>query len=262
MTNSSASLSPARVCGVQSWSYREVKTNAEVAQRILAQGQARVELCGVHANFNEPGTFAAVIAPYRAAGIEIASIGVQTFTGDIAKEKHWFEFAKQAGAKHISAHFQVGSFAKAVPVAMALAEAYDIKVGIHCHGGYQFGGSEDVIDHLLAIGGPRLGLSLDTAWCLQNGRSNPVAWTKKYQGRIFGVHYKDFTFDAKGKDHEVVIGQGALDLTAFVHGLEDTGFNGWTVIEHESDPANPDPGIAARLKALAAVPARAAKSAG
>ncbi len=255
-------LSPARICGVQSWSYREVKSNVEVAKRIRAHGADTIELCGVHADFNKPETFAEAIAPYTAAGVKIVSIGVQTFTGEAAKERQWFEFAKLAGATHISAHFQVANFAKAVPVAMALAEEFNINVGIHCHGGYMFGGSEDVIDHLLALGGKRLGLNIDTGWCLQNGRSNPVAWTKKYQGRIFGVHYKDFTWDAKGHEQEVVMGQGALDLTGFVHGLEATGFTGWTVIEHESDPANPDPGIAARLKALAAVPARSAQSAG
>jgi len=52
-----------------------------------------------------------------------------------------------------------------------------MKIGIHLHGGYMFGGSMDVIEHLLKIGGPRINCFIDTAWCMQTGphAGNPVS---------------------------------------------------------------------------------------
>ena len=233
-----------REFGVQSFCFRHFKNNDDVAAKVKEIGLSAIEVCGVHANFDDPSPFQPVIDSYKNAGVDIISIGVQTFTGD-DKERNWFEFAKAAGAKYISAHFRVDSYLEAIPKTMALAEEYDIKIGLHCHGGYMFGGSPDVIDHLLNLAGPRLGLNIDTAWCMQIGprHGKPIEWVKRWSDRIYGVHYKDFIFEKNGQWQDVIVGTGNLDLPAFIAALEEAGFDGYPVIEYEADVENPVPAL-------------------
>ncbi len=231
--------------GVQSFCFRHFKDNAEVAAKVKEIGVSSIEVCAVHADFNDVEGWKQHVKTYNDAGVDIVSIGVQTFTGDEAKEREWFECAKAAGAKHISAHFRVDSFQTAVPATAKLAEEYDIRVGLHCHGGYMFGGSPDVINHILELGGPRIGLCIDTAWCMQIGprQGKPVDWVEKFAGRIYGVHYKDFVFEQNAMWRDVVVGTGNLDLPAFVAALEANGFDGMAVIEYEADVEAPVPAL-------------------
>jgi len=249
------SVSPARDFGVQSYCFRNFKDNPTLAEKIKAIGLSKTELCGVHADFNKPETFGEVVAVHDKAGVKIVSLGVQTFVGDTDVERNWFECAKIAGAKYISAHFRVDSFTTAIPSTAKLCEEYGIKVAIHNHGGYMFGGQPDVLDYMLKIGGPQIGLNIDTAWCMQIGpnQGKPVEWAKKYAGRIYGVHYKDFTFDKAGKWTDVVVGTGNLDLPAFVKELENGGFDGFAVIEYEANPENPVPALTECVQKMRAI---------
>lgn len=231
--------------GVQSYCFRGFKDNRQVAQMVRELDLDRIEICAVHADFNDPAGWNDVVQIYKDAGVQIVSLGVQTFTGDEATERNWFECAKAAGAEYISAHFRVDSFQQAVPVAVRLCQEYGVKIAIHCHGGYQFGGSPDVIQHLLEIGGPEIGLCLDTAWCIQIGprQGDPVAWAEKFADRLYGVHVKDFTFDRDGQWNDVVVGTGNLQLPAFMQKLEEKRFAGFIVLEYEADVNNPVPAL-------------------
>lgn len=230
--------------GVQSYCFREFKDNASVAQKVKQIGLDKIEVCGVHADFSKPEAFGGVVKTYKDAGISVISIGVQTFTG-ADNEEAWFQCAQAAGAKHISAHFQIGSYQTAIKKTAALCRKYGIKVGIHCHGGYMFGGSPDVLEHLIGLGEGEIGLCIDTAWCIQIGpwQGQPVKWAEKFAGKIFGVHYKDFTFDRNAQWQDVVVGTGNLDLPAFVKALQNGGFDGMSVIEYEADPKDPVPAL-------------------
>lgn len=236
---------PARDIGVQSYCFRHFPDNRKVTELTKQIGVSKIELCAVHANFDDPDQFRRTLDVYKSAGIEVVSIGVQTLTGDVVRERKWFQCLKAAGARHMSVHFTVGTFQSAVPAAVKLCEEFDVRLGIHCHGGYIFGGSPDVLEHLLKLGGPRIGLNLDTAWCMQIGpQGDPIKWVReRFKGRIYGVHYKDFTFDRRGKWNDVVIGTGNLDLANFVRALEDTSFDGMAVIEYEENPENPVPAL-------------------
>ena len=240
--------------GVQSYCFRDFKDNADVAKKVRQIGVDKIELCGVHADFNKPETLPGIVKTYNDAGVKIISIGVQTFNG-ADNEEAWFECAKAAGAKHISAHFSVKTFQDAVKKTAALSKKYDIKVGIHCHGGYMFGGSTDVIEHLIGLGEGRIGLCIDTAWCMQLGprSGNPVQWVEKFANNLYGIHYKDFTFDRKAMWSDVVVGTGNLDLPAFVKALKAANFDGMSVIEYEADPANPVPALTECVKQMRAV---------
>lgn len=246
-------MATAREFGVQSFCFRNFKDNAVVAKMVRDLGLDKIEICGVHADFNDVEGWRSIVDTYAGEGVQIVSIGVRTFSGDPA-ERNWFECAKAAGAKYISAHFKVDSFQTAVPKTVALCEEYGIKIGIHCHGGYMFGGSPDVIQHLMDLGGPAIGLNLDTAWCMQigPGRGNPVEWVKQFGDRVYGVHYKDFTFEPNGAWNDVVVGTGALDLPALVKQLDAVNFDGYAVIEYEGDVENPVPALAKCVDAMRA----------
>jgi len=228
--------------GVQSWCFRHFKDNTVVAQKVRDIGLSQIELCGVHADLNKPEAVKEAVAIYKKAGVSIVSIGVQTFTGNDS-EKAWFESAAVTGARHISCHFRVDSFTQAVPKVRAWSREFGIRVGIHCHGGYCFGGSPDVLEYLINLGGPEIGLCIDTAWAMQigPGPGNPVEWAKKFAGKIYGIHYKDFLFDRTGQWADTIVGQGNLNLPAFNAALKEGGFNGMAVIEYEADVENPDP---------------------
>jgi sugar phosphate isomerase/epimerase len=239
-------ISAARNFGVQSYCFRHFMDNRTVADLTKKIGVSSIELCAVHANFDDLNEFKKTLDVYRNAGVGVVSLGVQTFTGDIVREKKWFQCAQAAGAKHISAHFTVDTFTTAIPAAVELCKQTGIRIGIHCHGGYTFGGSPDVLEHLLKIGGEHIGLCIDTAWCMQIGPrgGDPIQWFReRFKGRVYGVHYKDFVFDRRGQWTDVVVGSGNLDLPAFIKTLEDTHFDGMAVIEYEADVENPVPAL-------------------
>jgi sugar phosphate isomerase/epimerase len=227
--------------GVQSYCFRAFTDNQIVAKKVRDLGLESIELCGIHADFANLGAVKEATKIYQDAGVSIISIGVQTFSG-AESERAWFEAAAATGAKHLSCHFQVETFPQAIPLVQRWSKEFGIRVGIHCHGGYMFGGQPDVLDYLLKLGGPEIGLCIDTAWAMQIGphRGNPVEWAKKYAGRIYGIHFKDFVFDKTGQWQDVIVGTGNLDLPAFTRALEEGGFNGMAVIEYEADVDSPD----------------------
>ena len=242
--------------GVQSFCFRNSRDNAAVAAKVREIGLDKVEVCAVHADFDDPAAFAKVVRTYEDAGVKVVSIGVETFDGDEAFARNRMECVKAAGASHFSAHFKVGTFARAVPQVAGLCEEYGLRCGVHCHGGYMFGGQPDVLRHLLDLGGGRVGLCLDTAWCMQIGpaRGDPVKWAAEtFKGRVYGVHYKDFAFDRRGAWTDTVVGEGNLDLPAFVSALEAGGFDGYAVLEYEADPDDPVPALKRCVEKMRAV---------
>ena len=240
--------------GVQSWCFHHFKDNPTVAQKVIEVGLNKIELCDIHTDFAKPELFGEVVNTYKDAGVSIISLGVQTFEGNDV-EKNWFECAALAGAKHISAHLKIESHTKAITKIRAWSREYGIRVGIHCHGGYMFGGSPDVLDYLVALGGPEIGVCIDTAWAMQIGpqQGNPVEWAKRYAGRVYGVHFKDFVFAPNGQWSDVVVGTANLDLPAFVAALTDNGFDGMAVIEYEADVENPVPALKKCVDSMRAV---------
>lgn len=233
--------------GVQSWCFRHYKTNPEVIREVKACGLSAIELCGVHADFKNPAVFAEVIATYRKAGVKILSIGVQGLRGDAKVEENFFRFAKQAGAKCMSVSFNMDTLPKCLAVADRLAAKYDLRLGIHNHGGYDWLGNLTALNYVFQRTSPRVGLCLDTAWSMQAG-IDPLKMVEKFGDRLHGVHIKDFTFDPAGKPSDVVAGTGNLNLKALVAAMEKVKFKGFTVIEYEGDVENPTPAITKCVK--------------
>ena len=237
--------------GIQSFCFRTVKSAAELSPILQDLNLNRLEVCAVHADFNDLESWEKEVKVYQDHGIEVISIGVQTFTGEDS-ERTWFEAAALAGARHISAHFKVDSFTSAIPRVQAWCREFGIEVGIHNHGGYRFGGSPDVVEQLIACGAPEIGLCLDTAWCQQIGPKfgDPLDWVRQFGAHLKAYHLKDFSFEKNGQWVDSVIGEGILETKKFLQAVEDSGFQGLAILEYEGNPEDPVPSIRTCLEKL------------
>lgn len=237
---------------VQSFCFRGFKDNAKVAEMVKQIGAAQIEVCGVHVDFNDESTFDAAIGAYKNAGVPICAIGVELITTDEAAVRKRFNFCRKAGVKHMSVNFRPEDGAASFRLAEKLADEFDMKLGIHNHGGYHWLGSTMMLKHVFNTTSKRIGLYLDTAWAMQTGE-DVFKFIDVAGDRLFGVHIKDFTFDRAGKWHDVVSGTGNLDLPKLAATLQTINFTGPTVIEYEADVNNPVPALTQCVQALRAV---------
>jgi len=235
--------------GVQSWCFREFKDNRKVAEYVKQIGLKKVELCGVHCSFDDESKWDEAIAAYREAGIQITSIGVERTSDEEAFNRRRFEFLKRAGGRLLNIHFNIANWEKVHPMMQKLGDEYDIDVGLHNHGGYQWTGSLDAVKYVLGKCGPRIGSYLDTAWCIQAGE-DPIKWVKTFGKRVIGLHLKDFVFSREGKWSDVVVGTGSLKLPEFVATLGEVGFHGVTTLEYEADVKDPVPALSKCISAI------------
>lgn len=234
--------------GVKGFCFRGYADNATVAEKVKACGLERIDLSRPQVDFRRPELHEPAIAAYREAGVKIVGIGVVTLEGNDG-DRQYFEFCRKAGCRTISVNGDPATFQRALESAQRWAEQYDMTLAIHNHGGGHWLGNAQMLEHVLANAPDRVGLCLDTAWCIQAGE-DPLQWVDRFAGRLFAVHYKDFTFDAHGKPSDVVVGRGALDLSGFAEKLNAIDFNGPAVIEYEADVDNPVPALTRCVQAM------------
>jgi sugar phosphate isomerase/epimerase len=232
-----------RDLAIQSYCFRAFKDNAKVIELVKQLGLNGIELCGIHANFDDESSFDRVIGQYQSAGIRIVSIGVEGLDGDEARCRRRFEFVRKAGASVMAVNFQPATFMATLPVIYKLADEYKIKLGIHNHGGYHWLGSAQILDWVFSITRCCLGLEMDTAWAI-DAKQNPVEWATRYASRLYAVHLKDFVYDRSRMWKDVVVGTGNLDLPKLVATLKANNFAGPAILEYEGDPDNPVPALA------------------
>jgi inosose dehydratase len=228
--------------GIQSYCFRGSKELATVLARLKACGVATIELCRVHLDFTREEDFAAVIAQCRAAGVSIASLGVERFSGDAAQDRRLGEFARRAGAKVITADFDPGAGPEIWRGAEKFAEQYDLHLAIHNHGGRHWLGNAQMLAQIFSQTSPRIGLCLDTAWAL-DAHEDPVAMAEKFADRLYGVHLKDFVFDRAGRPTDTILGEGNLDLPKMLALLKANDRTQSVIIEYEGDIENPVPAL-------------------
>lgn len=224
--------------GVQSWCFRNFKDNAQVVDLLAQVGSKNLELCGVHCNFRDPVQSAQVAAYYQQAGITIDSIGVERLSADEAAIRPIFEFAKLARCRTISVDFLPQDLPANFKLADKLAEEYDIRLGIHNHGGYHWLGSMQMLKYVLSITSPRIGVTLDTAW-MMDAKGDPVKAVQELGSRLFALHFKDFIFHRNRASEDVIVGTGNLNLVELAKALRTINFSGTAVIEYELQPENP-----------------------
>ncbi len=232
----------AKDLAIQSYCFRGFKDNVKVAEMVKECGATSIEVCGVHADFNDESTFDGVIKTYADAGVAIVSIGCENISDDEAAARKRFEFCKASGARYMSVGFSPATVPAAYRVAEELCDEYGVKLGIHNHGGRDWLGNSTMLRHTFGQTNDSIGLCLDTAWALDS-REDPVKMADEFAARLYGLHFKDFVFDKARTPEDVVIGTGNLDLPGLMASLKSGGFDGYAVIEYEGDVDNPVPAL-------------------
>lgn len=235
---------------MQSYCYRGFKALPAFFEQLKNTGVNATEVCGVHANFSDTSQFAGVIDQFKKANVQIVAIGVERMTGDADKDRPRFEFCKHAGVKNMSITFAPETFFEGkIKNVEKLADEYDLKLGIHNHGGYDWLGNSTILQYVFSKTSPRIGLHLDTAWAI-DAKQNPVEMAEKFASRLHGVHVKDFIYNRERQPKDVIIGTGNLDLPKFMAVLKQSNFSGPLVIEYEGDVENPVPALKECASAL------------
>jgi sugar phosphate isomerase/epimerase len=237
---------------IQSWCFRNFKSLPEFFPQLKAAGVTATEVCGVHASFADPSSATSTVSQFNAAGVKIVAIGVEYLSGDYSTDKPRFEWCKAAGVKHMSISFKPEAMFDGLKNIEKLADEFDLQLGIHNHGGYDWLGNPTILEYIFGKTSKRIGLHMDTAWAI-DAKQNPVEMAEKFIDRLVGVHVKDFVYDRARNPEDVIIGTGSLDLPKFVGVLKGAHFSGPLVIEYEGDEKNPVPALSecvTKLKAL------------
>ncbi len=233
--------------GIQSYCFREFRTIPSLIGALKQVSLPFVEIFPGHVDYkHDRGKTDAAIAQIRDAGISVTAYGGVTITKDERDARALCDFVSRNGIHDLSV---VTVDEGAIAMLEKLASEYGVRFCIHNHGkGNQFCSFQDVRS-FLAKTSRCFGLCNDTAWFLDAGE-DPVAAVHEFADRLYGVHVKDFRFDAKGKPIDVIVGTGGLDLPRFMKALKRVGFKGYMSLEYEGNPANP---MADVLKCLEAI---------
>ncbi|HVT89037.1 MAG TPA: TIM barrel protein, partial [Tepidisphaeraceae bacterium] len=156
---------------------------------------------------------------------------------------------KAAGVKNMSFTFAPEAMFDGLRNIEKLADQYDLKLGIHNHGGYDWLGNSTILKCIFDRTSSRVGLHLDTAWAI-DAKQNPVQMAEQFASRLHGIHIKDFVYDRARIPKDVIIGTGNLDLSKLMQTLKQINFTGPLVIEYEGDVDNPIPALKTCVAAI------------
>lgn len=241
--------------GLQSYTLRNFKVDRAL-EEIKKMDLHGVEMFDAHfSSKSSDADIQAMKSKTEGLGIKILGHGVNPFTKDHDANRRWFEFAKKAGIRNLSANPSEDAFDSLDK----LCEEYQIRIAIHNHGpGARY---DKVSDVLTAIKGrhPLIGACADLGHYIRSAE-DPVRVINLLEGRLYGIHLKDFA-DQKDKTKGVILGQGHLDTLAVFKALRKVNFpsDGCLVLEYEENPQDP----IAEVQACLAVASEAArKSAG
>ncbi len=116
--------------GLQSYTLRSFDVDRALDE-INKLGLHGVELFNAHFSVDSSDAdIAAMKSKTKALGIEMMGHGVNPFTADHEANRRWFEFAKKAGIKNLSADPHEDAFDSLDK----LCEEYQIRIAIHNHG--------------------------------------------------------------------------------------------------------------------------------
>lgn len=188
--------------------------------------------------------------------IDISCHGVQGFNKDHKRNELYFQFAKKAGIKNISANPAKDSFESLDK----LVKKYDIRIAIHNHGpGALYDKPEDALK-AVAKWDKRIGFCADLGHYIRSG-FDPVKVVHQLGERLYGVHLKDFK-EMKRNTKGVILGKGHMDVEGVFKALRKVKFpaDGALSLEYEENPKNPVAEIQECLSIAAEAATKAAKA--
>ncbi|NQT91653.1 MAG: sugar phosphate isomerase/epimerase [Lentisphaerae bacterium] len=230
---------------IQTFTFRGIAEHADVIAATKACGVNKLEMCDCHLSPSAETDWRPAYDLYKSAGIAFASHGVVGIGADEEAARKTFEYAREIGVTSLSADFSEGG----LEVAEKLCAEFNIRIGIHNHGREHALGSVAQLDDLFGRTSPNVGLWLDTGWMLDSGE-DPAKVADHFRERLYGLHVKDFVFDADGKPEDVIAGTGDLDLASILGYLVSIDFQGPVAIEYEGDEHNPVPAVTQSVQAI------------
>ncbi len=245
-----ATFDLARELGIKSYSFRHIKETADLIAAVKTCGVDGIDLSACHVNYDDVAEQEKLIALCREKGIRITGIGVANLKNDEAFNRRFFAFAQRAQCGLVSCSFDPQNHENVLKMVERFCDEYGVRAAIHNHGGRHWLGNPTALRYVFEKCDKRIGLCLDTAWCLQ-AAGNPMEWLDMFGERFYGVHFKDLAFTREGKCQDVIVGQGALDLPAFIAKFRTLPFDGSAVVEYEGeDPVNQSARCVAAIRAV------------
>jgi inosose dehydratase len=95
-------------------------------------------------------------------------------------------------------------------------------------------------EEILALTDPAVVHFGPDAGHILRGGGDPVALLRRHRARVVHVHLKDVTADGQWAP----LGEGVCDVPALLALLAEIGYQGWLMLEEESDAARADPAAA------------------
>jgi inosose dehydratase len=225
--------------GMQSFTLRDFKVDRAL-EEIKNLGLHSVEFTDGHFSVkSSDADIEAMKSKTQALGIKIMGHGVNPFTKDHDANRRWFEFAKKAGIRNLSADPTEDAFDSLDK----LCEEYNIRIAIHNHG--PNARYNKVTDVLNAIKGhhPLIGACADLGHYIRSAE-DPVRVINLLEGRLYGIHLKDFA-EQKARTKGVILGKGHLDVVGVFRALRKVNFpaDGCLSLEYEENPQDPLPDV-------------------
>lgn len=230
---------PGFVLGMQSYSLRSFPVD-KALDDIQELGLHSVEFFNAHLAINSTQQQIDQMKEKLARhNIKLYAHGVNGFGKDHEANRRTFEFAKKAGIRNISADPTPEAFDSLDK----LVEEFDIRIAIHNHGP---GARYDKVDDVLkAVQGrhKHIGACADLGHYIRSGE-DPVKAIRMLEGRLFGIHLKDFD-EPKKNAKGVILGKGQLDVVEVFKALKKVNFpaDGALSIEYEEHADNPMPDL-------------------
>jgi inosose dehydratase len=225
--------------GVATYTLRNVPTDAAIAVlKRLAITSASLKDSHLPMKAT-PDELKAIVAKFRAAGIEPRSCGNVGLKNDEASARAAFEYAKAAGIEIMVCAPPLD----AIPLLDKLVKEYDLKLALHNHGPEDKNFPTPYEAYNAAKGfDKRIGLCVDVGHCARAGK-DPAKAILDCRDRVYDIHLKDVSVVApNGKPIEV--GRGGLDIPAVLKALLTIKFTGNVGFEYEKDANDPVLGLA------------------
>ena len=222
--------------GCQSYSLRKFDTR-ECVRHLAGLGFGYVEMTGQHLSVTaDDATIADTKKLLSDSKITLQGHGVHRFTDNHEENRKYFDFAKRAGFKVLTADPNPDSFDSLAK----LVEQYDVRIAIHNHGpGHRYDKLESVKK---ALEGKHkwIGACVDCGHFIRSGE-DPVKCVLELGPRVFASHIKDEEKANTPNSNNVVIGKGHLDVVGLFKALKKVEFPSYGALslEYEANPDNP-----------------------
>jgi len=156
--------------------------------------------------------------------------------------KRAIEFAAQVGVPCVAAHIGFvpadhgdPAFAKLVEDIRETADyCARFGLGLSLETGQET--AEEMLHFLQALNRPNIGINFDPANMILYGKDRPVEALETLKDHVVSVHCKDGIWPAEEGElgSETPLGQGQVDIPAFVAKLREIGYQGPLTIEREA----------------------------